>query len=307
MFTIKENESLAAHSTFRLGGVARFATTVDNLNDLQAALVWAKEKKVPWRVLGGGSNLLVSDNGFAGLIIWYADKNIIINSDGTVLVGAGATTALVAGQTVAAGWSDFAWGAGVPGTIGGAIYGNAGANGQETKDVIDEVSVWLDGKMVVFKNSDCQFAYRHSVFKTLNNFVILSARLKLNNFSRELAGQRLKDVLQYRVATQPKGLASSGCVFKNYEPTTEEIAGLAAHGVPPEFLAARRIPAGWLIEQSGLKGRRVNGAEVSVVHANFIVTDGAATATDIFALIAIIKEEVFEKFAVQLTEELTLL
>lgn len=307
MFTIKENESLAIHSTFRLGGIARFATTVDNLNDLQAALVWAKEKNLPWRVLGGGSNLLVSDQGFAGLIIWYADKNISINSDGTVLVGAGATTALVAGQTVAAGWSDFAWGAGVPGTIGGAVYGNAGANGQETKDVIDEVSVWLDDKIIVFKNFDCQFDYRHSVFKTLNNFVILSARLKLNNFSRELAGQRLKEVLRYRVATQPKGLASSGCVFKNYESTPEEIESLVAKAVPPEFLNARRIPAGWLIEQAGLKKRRVNGAEVSAVHANFIVTDETATATDIFALIAIIKEEVFKKFAVQLTEELTLL
>lgn len=289
MLKILENVSLAQHSTYHVGGAAQYAASVNSLDDLRAAVAFAEEKKIPWRVLGGGSNVLVSDNGYPGLIIWWADKQLKIDeATGVVAVGAGALTAVVAGEVTRAGLTGFEWAAGVPGTIGGAVYGNAGAAGGEMKNAVVEVQYFENNSVRSLKNFDCEFAYRHSGFKNRSG-VILSVILNLEPADPAECQKKLLAALQYRAATQPKGLSSCGCVFKNIIQGTEKIS------------------AGKLIDEAGLKGARVGDAEISTVHGNFIVNRGRATAADILALIGLVKKTVATKNKISLTEEITIL
>ncbi len=306
MLDIKENVSLAAHSTFQIGGPARYAVAVATVEELQEAIAWARTNKTVWRVLGSGSNLLVSDAGYKGLIIWYRDKQVSVDEEsGFVEVGAGALTAVVAGTIARAGLTGFEWAAGVPGTIGGAIYGNAGASGGEMKDVISDVYVVEKSGLKTYTAAECEFHYRDSRFKKTSG-VIIGATMRLAR--AEISGEpieKIKQTLKYRSDTQPKGLASSGCIFKNYEPVDSECSALVSRGVPENFIAVRRIPSGWLIEHSGLKGHQIGTARVSDVHGNFIVNAGEGRAADIVSLIGHIKQVVREKFGVTLDEEIT--
>ncbi len=308
MLDIKENVSLREHSTFHIGGAAKFAVSVSSVDELLQAIQWAQEKKCPWRVLGSGSNLLVGDAGYKGLVIWYRDKTVNVDEElGFVEVGAGALTAVVAGACCRAGLTGFEWAAGVPGTIGGAIYGNAGASGGEIKDSIREVFVVEKGKLKTYNAATCEFKYRSSRFKN-SSTVIIGATLRLTpaeNSNDPI--EKMKTVLKYRSDTQPKGLASSGCVFKNYEPSDLEIKTFAEKNIPEPFLTARKIPAGWLIEHAGLKGHEIGTAKVSEIHGNFIVNVGAAQAEDILKLIDFVRKGVQEKFDIVLEEEITIL
>lgn len=307
MLDIKEGVSLAAHSTFQVGGPAKFAVTVSSVEELEEAIAWAKTNKCVWRVLGSGSNVLVRDEGYKGLIIWYRDKQVSVDEEsGFVEVGAGALTAVVAGAAARAGLTGFEWAAGVPGTIGGAIYGNAGASGGEMKDSVSEVFVVEKKGLKTYSNAACEFAYRTSRFKKEGG-VIVGATLRLQRAENsDEPVEKMKEVLKYRSDTQPKGLASSGCIFKNYEPTDAENDLLKKKGVPDQFLDAHRVPAGWLIEHAGLKGFTIGTAKVSEVHGNFIVNVGQARATDILALMDHIKKTVEESFGVRLDEEITI-
>jgi len=157
-----------------------------------------------------------------------------------------------------------------------------------------------------YKLDECEFKYRSSRFKT-NPGVIVGATMKCpraENSNEPM--EKMKEVLKYRMDTQPKGLASSGCIFKNYEPTDDEIPELQKKNVPENFLSAHRIPTGWLIEQSGLKGFQIGTAQVSEVHGNFIVNVGDANAADILALIEHVKKVVHEKYGVNLDEEISI-
>lgn len=306
---IEEHTELASHSTFRMGGAARYSVVCATEDDVADALAWAREHDVCWRALGSGSNTLVSEHGFDGLVIWFSGNSISIDAHtGRVIAQAGALTATVATQCARAGLSGFEWAVGVPGTIGGAVCGNAGAMGGEMTDVIQEVRV-MDhaGTIHIISHDACTFRYRHSRFKD-EPCIILSATLQLQHAAvPEEPLARVREVLQYRMATQPKGSATCGCTFKNYECNETEIPALRASGVPEEFLARHRVPAGWLIEHAGLKGARVGGASVSTVHANFIVNDAHATSADVMALMAHIKAHVASVCGVQLTEELVVL
>lgn len=308
MLEIKEQVPLSKSSTFQVGGDAAFAAYPTTLDELREALAWAKERALPVRVLGGGSNLLVSDKGFPGLVIFYRDKTVRVDAvTGVVIAGAGAITAVVAGETVRAGLTGFEWAAGVPGTIGGAVYGNAGASGGEMKDTVVRVSVLENDELVTYANEECEFRYRHSKFKNFDAAIVgVELRLQQAENATEPL-DKMKQVLKYRQDTQPKGLASSGCTFKNYELSDEEILALREKNVPENFLEARRIPSGWLIEHSNLKGVRVGSAQVSEVHGNFIVNSGNANASDILELIKLIKKTVTEKFGLVIEEEITIL
>lgn len=308
MLEIMEQIPLAPLSTFHVGGAARYGAYANSVEELQEALAFAVEKKIPYRVLGGGSNLLVADDGYPGLILWYKDKTVDVDAENAVVrAGAGAVTAAVAGAAARAGLTGFEWAAGVPGTIGGAVYGNAGASGNEMKDAVSVVTVFDSGEIKLFSRGECGFAYRHSAFKK-SGAIIISVELQLSHADSAAApAAKMKEVLEYRMQTQPKGVASSGCTFKNYEPKKSEILKLAALGVPSKFLDELRVPTGWLIEHAGLKGFSVGSARVSEVHGNFIEAGAGATAADIFALIAEIKKEIREKFHIDIEEEITLL
>jgi UDP-N-acetylmuramate dehydrogenase len=228
-------------------------------------------------------------------------KNSLVEAD------AGCITVDVAQKTIAAGLTGFEWGVGVPGTIGGAVRGNAGAAGFEMKDNVQSVDVYMDGDVVTLSNTACEFHYRDSIFKHSSG-VILRATLALREGDSKVAFKQAIDNLQYRNQTQPQGFASIGCTFKNLEYATFGDV-IAKHGsaIPDAFKTSGKIPAGWLVDQSGMKGAVVGKAEVSEKHGNFIINKKGAAASDVLSLIAQIKEQVYHKYGVELEEEIQII
>lgn len=303
----KQNELLSKYTSFHIGGPAKFFVTAKSIDELQQILRLVNEQSVKWAIIGGASNVIAGDDGFDGLIIQTGFDEIRI--EGTdVHIEAGAVTAVVASKIAAAGLAGFEWAAGVPGRIGGAIYGNAGAMGGEMKDVVISVDI-LDSQSFeqrTLRNQECEFEYRESRFKKTRD-IILGCAMKLTVGDCETSKAKIKEFLNYRNTTQPKGFASCGCMFKNYEPAPEELDALRENGVPEKMLEKRRISAGWLIDHSGAKEFREGGVAVSDVHANFLINVGRATAKDVNALIDKVRTRVAERFGVSLEQEAQLI
>ena len=300
---VKVNEPLAKHTTFKIGGPADFFVTVSATADLVGLLKFLDGEGVAYFILGGGSNMLVRDEGFQGVVVNIQTDQINI-SDTDVVADAGVVTVHLAQETVKAGLNGFEWGVGVPGTIGGAVRGNAGAMGGEMKDVISSVDVYRDGEVVTFSYDDCEFDYRHSIFKNQPG-VVLRAHLRLKK-TEDIAGKKkMIEFLQYRNKTQPQGFASTGCIFKNVEfvPGKQQFA----FDVPEEFIKKGKISAGWLVEKAGMKGAQVGQAQVSPVHGNFIVNLGGASAHDVLTLVEQIKEKVYDTSGIELHEEIQII
>lgn len=302
----KENEPLAKHVNFRIGGPARFFVEARSSDDIVAAVTMAKDNALPYFILGGGSNTLVSDEGFLGLVIKAANRNVKIEGE-RVTAEAGAISAAVARQTADKGLRGFEWAISLPGTIGGGVRGNAGCFGGEMKDSVESVRVLRDGEVIDIPASDMHFGYRHSVLKdeAYRGDVVLQATFKLTPGNREQAMQLLNDNLAGRKASQPLGSSSAGCMFKNYEVTSDaELERIAAQAAVPEAMAkAHRLGAGWLIDQLGLKGLKVGEAQVSPQHGNFLLNTGQAKAKDIRELISRIKAKARDVYGIQLQEE----
>ena len=254
--------------------------------------------------------MLVADAGFEGVVIQAAHQEICI--EGTqVKVESGMISALVARKTVEAGLAGFAWAVGLPGTMGGAVYGDAGCFGGEMRDAIVSVDVYdVDARVRrAFMNKECQFGYRESRFKH-ERFVILGCTLELQQSTNpEEARQNMQAILGDRKDTQPLGASSAGCVFKNVEYQDERVLDVLRRAVevPEHMLTAKRIPAGWLIDQAGLKGQAVGGFEVSERHGNFLLNKNHGKAEDVLALIALVKRKVLDTFGIPLQEEVQLL
>lgn len=304
--SFKENEPLAKHVNFRIGGPARFFVEARSSDEIVAAVAMAKENALPYFILGGGSNTLVSDEGYLGLVIKAANRNVTIDGD-RVTAEAGAISAAVARQTADKGLRGFEWAISLPGTIGGGVRGNAGCFGGEMKDSVESVRVLHDGQAIDIPASDMHFGYRHSVLKdeAHHGDVVLQTTFKLTPGNREEAMQLLNDNLAGRKASQPLGSSSAGCMFKNYEVKSEaELEKITAQVPVPEAMAkAHRLGAGWLIEQLGLKGLKVGEAQVSPQHGNFLLNTGQAKAKDIRELILRIKAKARDVYGIQLQEE----
>ncbi|TSC64258.1 MAG: UDP-N-acetylmuramate--alanine ligase [Parcubacteria group bacterium Gr01-1014_106] len=284
---IEERISLARYSTLHVGGEARYFTRVTTLPELREALTWATEQGVPWFILGGGSNFFCRQEGFPGLVIKMENRDIAID-DNELTVDAGAITRLAVTHGVRQGLRGMERLAGIPGTIGGAVRGNAGAFGMETKDRLARVHVlrrsaagWEEDML---PREDLTFEYRGSTFKRDPTFAVVWRATFALERGDVAEGERLvNEDLMARRAKQPYEFPSVGSVFRN--PSSER-------------------PAGALIEAAGLKGHRVGSAEVSTKHANFIVNRGGATAADVSALVAEIQRRVFETSGVSLTPEI---
>jgi UDP-N-acetylmuramate dehydrogenase len=312
----KKNILLKNYTTFRIGGLAKYFFAAKNKEDLIEAVKAAKRLRLPFFVLGGGSNVLFSDKGYKGLIINLQFFPPLAGSrcGGTIFnfqknkVIAGAGTSL--GQLVEAssknGLTGLEWAAGIPGTIGGAVRGNAGAFGKAMGDLVEEVEV-LDARLLrikKFSRSDCQFSAKDSIFKKRNNLVVLSVVLKLKKSGRKKIQKEIKKFLNYKKKTQPLGCFSAGCVFQNYKGRISDKKILAEFPELKEFNKKRLIPAGYLIDKCGLKGRRKGKAEISRRHANFIVNLGGAKAEDVIGLIKTMKQKVKRKFGLNLKKEI---
>ena len=302
---VKLNEALAKHTTFRIGGRANFFVISDSVAKLIDLLKLLQTEGVNYIVLGGGSNVLVSDDDFEGVVIKIKNQKLEIK-DNVIEVEAGAMTAAIAQEAIKHNLDGFVWGVGVPGTIGGAVRGNAGAMGGQMKDVVDRVHILRDGETVELANAECGLGYRDSIFKH-NSDLILKVYLKLEKKNNPELSKKALAGLTYRSQTQPKE-HSSGCIFKNIIMSEHtDSTKLRNFDLPGEFVAKGRIPAGWLVAAAGMKGERAGQAQVSETHGNFIVNNGGATAAEVRALIERVKEKVYDKFGIELEEEIQLI
>ncbi len=301
---VKVNEPLAKYTTFKIGGPAQYFCAVTQEN-LSALIQLAKDKQLPYFVLGGGSNLLISDQGYPGLVIKLDNQQLEVKNN---ILTAEAGAALSQAVLLAAkhSLSGLAWAMGIPGTLGGAVHNNAGAYRQEMADNILEVSLLSNGQIKTVDKDYCQFGYRTSRFKQPDNQeIILAVKLKLEPGQEAEIRREMLDLVKIRSQKFMKH-PSAGSTFQNIILTTEIEQDLADKGIklPVEYVKYRKIPAAWLIEESGLKGKQVGGAQVSPQHAGMIINLGQATAQDVIMLISIIKQKVRSKFNLQLWEEI---
>jgi len=303
-----ENEPLSKHVNFRIGGPAKRYVVAKSSDEIVEAVVKARAENSPFVILGGGSNVLPSDEGYDGTVIQAANRAWSIDGE-TVVADAGVPSAFLARKTAEAGLAGFEWAISLPGTVGGAVRGNAGCFGGETKDVVESIETLhiADGAVerATVTNAQAKFGYRESVFKQ-NNDVVLSVTLKLKQEDAASVTKRLEEILAKRKKGQPAGEATAGCMFKNFDyQNVSEIEKLkdVVGEIPERFLEMKRVPAGWLIEQLDLKGKKIGGAMVSEKHGNFLLNDSTATASDIIQLISLIKTKVRDTYGIQLTEE----
>lgn len=315
---IRENIPLAPYTIFKIGGKARFFVEIKSSNELIEALNFARAENVPFFILGAGSNVLISDKGFDGLVIHIVDGESKVSGQ-RLVVGAGVMMASAVSASVKASLSGFEWGIGIPGTIGGSIRGNAGCFGGEMAQVLESVRVLevktqnakrktttQNLKPFELNNKECQFDYRDSIFKRHPEWVILSAELKLKKGDKAEIQKKIIEYTRHRAKTQDIGVKCAGCIFKNVSwsdmPSKRDL--LSKFPDFKKFKKKENIPAGFLIDSSGLKGKRLGGAYISPKHANYFVNDGAAKAEDIVKLISLAKNTVKKNYGIELEEEI---
>jgi len=306
MGKMQENIPLAQFTTFRIGGPAKFFIEVKEKEELLQAVKWAKENKEEIFILGGGSNILINDKGVDGLVLRIVNDSIIVHGD-RIECGAGAVLARAVRLAVGENLSGLEWAVGIPrATIGGAIRGNAGAFDFSMSEIAETVEVFniKKQKFELFSNKDCRFIYRGSIFKEDNNYLVWKIILKLQKGDKRQIEKEAAKFLEFRQGKQPK-LPSAGSVFKNlsFKDLQENNSNLADLAIKSGAINGDKIGAGWIIELAGLKGKKIGGAKVSLEHANFIVNTSRATAEDIVMLISYIKQQVRDRFKVQLQEE----
>ncbi len=302
---LRENEPMAKHTNFRLGGVAGFYADVRSDKELVQALETAKDAGLPVFVLGGGSNTLFADEGFPGLVLQIAMRKLEIVGT-KVVAEAGVLSAGMARATVEAGLEGFEWAISLPGTIGGGVRGNAGCYGGETGDHLVSARVLRDGSIMELSKEQMNFDYRTSILKH-DPGVILSATFDFMPGDPLELKTRMASFLEKRKGSQPLYAGSAGCVFKNIELQSDEdvqrVRALGDIDRLSEMIASRKLTAGWLIDHMGLKKLSVGGAEVSKEHGNFIINTGTATARDVYELTQAVKQAVYERTGLRLEEE----
>lgn len=279
---VRRNVPLAPFTWLKVGGAAELLATPRNEEELTTLIRHCHAEKIPMRLFGGGSNLLVCDAGVSGVVIQLQPDGFNqISIDGTtVRAGGTALLSAVVSESVKAELAGMELLAGIPGTIGGALHGNAGTRDGEIGQVVQSVTVLTGkGERFVRKEDELSFAYRTS---SVNELVILEAEFQLQKGNVEEIAQRMQKLWIMKKATQPLSFQSAGCIFKN----------------------PRGMSAGDLIEQCQLKGTRIGGAEISDRHANFFVTDETATADDLLELIDLTRSKVAEQFGVDLETEI---
>lgn len=310
---IQENIPLSRYTTFQIGGPAKFFCEVKNEKELEDAVIWAKDKKIAAFVLGGGSNVLVSDNGFDGLVIKMTNgtnenfPSVKMKMEGGKMYlecWAGENLSNIMKMAADSSLAGLEWAAGIPGTVGGAVRGNAGAFGGCIENNIEAVRVY-DMKNLEeqgFRKENCQFAYRDSIFKQNEHLVVSYVILRLEKRTKAEIDQKIKENLERRNQKQPQG-RSAGSVFKNPVVKNKQIIERFEKDKNVKC-KDDKVPAGWLVAEAGLLGRKIGGARVSEDHGNFVLNSGDASAEDVIMLISVIKQKVRHEFEIELEEEI---
>lgn len=279
---IRFNEMMSGYTTWKIGGPADVMIIPEAKEQLIEAVRILHLHAVPWMVIGRGSNMLVSDKGIRGVVIKLGKAFETLRFEGTkIIVGGAYSFVKLSVQTGKAGLTGLEFAGGIPGSVGGAVYMNAGAHGSDVSRILKQAEVLLNtGEVVTMQRNELEYAYRHSILQ-LEPGIVLEAVFQLDTGDRKEIAAAMAAFKDRRLRTQPLKMASSGSVFRN-----------------PEHTHAAK-----LIEEAGLKGLRIGGAEVSALHANFIVNVGNATAEDVLALIKKIQGIVSEKYGIQLVPE----
>lgn len=281
------NEPMAKHTTFRVGGPADYFVAPDSPQKLRDLIILCKEEKVPYYILGNGSNLLVSDEGYRGVILQiYRSMDMVeASGDGIVRAQAGALLSKVASTAYEASLTGFEFAAGIPGTIGGAAVMNAGAYGGELKDVfLDAVVLTRDNEIKVLRGDEMELGYRTSAVAK-NGYIVLEVRIQLSKGSQKEIKAAMEELKERRITKQPLEYPSAGSTFKR----------------PEGYFAGK------LIQDAGLRGFTVGGAQVSEKHCGFVINKNKAKAQDIISLIEQVRERVFESAGVMLEPEVKFL
>ena len=283
---LKINEPMSWHTTFKVGGIAKFLVTPNEIDDIINIINLCKSNDINYYILGNGSNVLVRDEGIDGVVIKIASNFSSIDISGTkVLARAGALLVTISNRALNNGLGGFEFASGIPGTLGGAIVMNAGAYGKEMKDVVLETKVLTDlGDVVTLKNEEHGFKYRDSLIQK-KNYVVLESTLELYNDDKQKIKEYMDELMKKRVESQPLKYPNAGSTFKR----------------PDGYFAAK------LIQDAGLKGYTIGGAMVSTKHSGFIINRGDAKASDILRLMDYVKEEVYRKFGVILEPEVKII
>lgn len=284
---VKENEPLASHTTIKIGGPADLFIEPSTIENLERAMNVIREAGVKWTAIGRGSNLLVSDKGIEGVVIKLGAGLDHVEVEGTrVTAGAGASTVALALTLSRKGLSGLEFASGIPGSIGGAVYMNAGAHGSDISKILEKAHILFeDGTMEWLSVDQMDFSYRTSVLQKERPGIVLEAVFNLQEGDVETIKAVIKKNKDYRKDTQPWSSPCAGSIFRNPLPNY----------------------AGQLVEKAGLKGYSVGGAQISEMHGNFIVNTGNATANDVLDLIEYVKEKIWEMHSVKMETEVEII
>ncbi len=280
---LKKNISLSNFTTWRIGGPAEWIAQPKNIEEIKYLINWTNKKKIPCNIIGAGSNLLINDKGIKGLSLCMRNfKGIQIDkSHGIIEALSGEMLPTLARKAAANGLHGLEWSVGIPGTIGGAVVMNAGAQEHCISNYLESVTALsLTGEYKIIKGKDLDFGYRYSVLQN-EKLIVISARLKLESGHSEKIKQITNENLYHRLRTQPYQAQTCGSVFRNPEP----------------------LKAAKLIEELGLKGIRFGGAEISKIHSNFIINANKASSYDVRELIKYIQKRVFNSYGILLETE----
>ena len=279
---IYKEEPMKKHTTFRVGGNADYFIVPKTIEEVKNVVALCKETDMPYYILGNGSNLLVSDKGYRGVIIQiYKEMNEICIEGDQIKVQAGALLSKIGSAALEAGLTGFEFASGIPGTIGGAVVMNAGAYGGEMKDVLEEVTALTpEGEAIVLRKEELELGYRTSIIAK-KDYIVLEAKLKLEKGEKDAIKGRMDELKLQRTTKQPLEYPSAGSTFKR----------------PEGYFAGK------LIQDAGLRGFQVGGAQVSEKHCGFVVNKDHATAADVWELMCQVRAIVKEKFGVELEPE----
>jgi UDP-N-acetylmuramate dehydrogenase len=299
-FQVTMNEPLAGYTRFDIGGPAAVLGDATTAAAGQTALLAVAQNGTRHMIIGGGTNLVVSDGGFDGVILRYTGS--AIEHEGRKLrVEAGAVLQDVVDCSVALGLKGLETMTGIPGSMGGAVYGNAGAYGHSIQELITAVHATNGEQMRTFSNAGCEFRYRESFFKHHKEWLILSAELQFTEGDPAELKKIADGIRAIRDAKYPPAMKCAGSIFKNL--IFAELPASAQAQVPPNLIREGKVPSAWFLEQVGVKGLRRGDIQVADYHANLVYNDGAGTAADLIAVIQELKRRVRERFGFDIEEE----
>jgi UDP-N-acetylmuramate dehydrogenase len=302
--SILENVPLARYTRFEVGGPARILADAATEAAVTEVLRAIEESGEQCAIIGGGTNLVAADRGYPGVVVRYTNATLEFAGD-TVNVAAGAVLQDLVDASIARGLKGLETMTGIPGWVGGAVYGNAGAYGHSIQERVSTVRFLEGGRVREISNTDCEFAYRESRFKRRKDWVILSLTLRLEPADAEELRATADGILKIRNEKYPPTMRCAGSIFKNllWGDLPETVRAL----VPAAVVREGKVPSAYFLEQAGAKGLRRGGVRVADYHANLIYNEGGGTAQEVGELIAELKRRVHDRFGLNLEEEVQFL